>query len=104
MTLLRWGRNDAVRACVGNSDGGAHRAATADALLREGKEEAGKWKCERRGVTGGRWGVKCQAEARRGLVCQANGNARPSTLWPKSKTGRHCSCPIQFGHQSYARA
>ena len=30
-----------MRACVGNSDGGAHRAATADALLREGKEEEG---------------------------------------------------------------
>jgi len=55
------------------------RAAAAVAVLREGKEEAGKWKCERRGVTGGRWGVKCQAEARRGLDGQANGDARPST-------------------------
>ena len=51
-------------------------AAVAVAVLPEGEEEVGKWKCEHRGVTGGRWGVKCQAEAQRGLAGQANGDTR----------------------------
>ena len=46
-------------------------------LLRLEAKESARVKCERGGVMGERCGMKCHAEAQRGLDSQSNGDARP---------------------------